>query len=141
MKKILIMGLPGAGKTTLAKVLCNALKSVGSVIWFNADAVRSFCDDWEFTPEARIRQATRMKSLAMTAPQDFVVCDFVAPTEQTRNVFNADFVIWVDTIKECRFSDTTNVFEPPSNYDVRITSHPTEIVVRDLCSKITDGGA
>jgi len=116
--KILIMGLPGSGKTTLAKVLAPMFNAV----WLNADKVRKDADDWDFSDEGRLRQANRMKTLAQEALSNnrVVVADFVCPTESTRNDFNADYVIWMDTIKEGRFADTNKVFQEPKDYDFRV---------------------
>lgn len=114
--KILIMGLPGSGKTYLAERLQPLLPDCA---WFNADAVRKAANDWDFSPEGRIRQAKRMRAYA-----DFesfngrnVICDFVAPTDQAREEFSADFVIWMNTIDEGRFEDTNKMFVNPKQYD------------------------
>jgi len=111
--KILIMGLPGSGKTTLAKLLVPMFNAV----WLNADEVRKEADDWDFTSEGRIRQANRMKTLAQEAvdANRVVVADFICPTESTRQDFGADYTIWMDTIKEGRFADTNKMFEEPKN--------------------------
>ena len=92
------MGLPGAGKTTLAEKLVKKIDA----IWINADEVRRKYNDWDFSNEGRLRQANRMKSLANDAlnQKKHVVVDFVCPTPETRNDFNPDFLIWVDTIKK-----------------------------------------
>ena len=120
--KILIMGLPGAGKTTLASELRYHLWEKGrTVSWFNADKIRKLHDDWDFSPEGRKRQSNRMKELADNSPCDYTICDFVAPLSESRDHFNADFIIWVDTITEGRFEDTNNIFEKPTKYNVRVT--------------------
>ncbi|HIA42645.1 MAG TPA: adenylyl-sulfate kinase [Gammaproteobacteria bacterium] len=117
--KILIMGLPGSGKTYLAQRLQPLLNSA----WFNADKVREMANDWDFSPEGRKRQSLRMKSLADYESENkrIVICDFICPTSETRKMFDPDIVIWLDTIKEGRFEDTNKLFEKPENIDFRVT--------------------
>ena len=124
-KKILIMGLPGAGKTYLADKLVPKINAV----WLNADKVRKEADDWDFSPEGRIRQANRMKDLSQKALDEGknVVADFVCPTEKTRKDFNADFIVWVDTIKSGRFDDTNKIFVPPKSCSFRVTTKNAEL--------------
>ena len=116
--KILIMGLPGSGKTTLAKLLAPMFNAV----WINADQVRKDADDWDFSEEGRKRQSLRMWTLAEEAVDRnrTVVADFICPTEETRKQFNADYTVWMDTIKEGRFEDTNKMFEEPSKYDFKV---------------------
>jgi len=117
--KILIMGLPGSGKTYLAQRLQPLLNSA----WFNADKVREMANDWDFSPEGRKRQSLRMKSLADYESENkrIVICDFICPTSETRKMFDPDIVIWLDTIKEGRFEDTNKLFEKPESIDFRVT--------------------
>ena len=118
------MGLPGAGKTTLASSLREVLWADGkTVAWFNADDVRAKHDDWDFTPEGRARQNDRMIKLAEEyhSKCKYVICDFVAPLSKLRKDFNADFIIWVDTINTSIFEDTNSIFEQPENYNIRVT--------------------
>jgi len=117
--KILIMGLPGSGKTYLAQRLQPLLNAA----WFNADKVREMANDWDFSPEGRTRQSLRMKALAdyESDNERIVICDFICPTSETRKMFNPDIVIWLDTIKEGRFEDTNKLFEEPEKVDFRIT--------------------
>ena len=127
MKTILIAGLPGSGKTFLATTLKKALTDKNcQVEWFNADQVREQFNDWDFSPSGRHRQMTRMQILANKAKANgsYVICDFVCPTKQLRTDFNADYVVWMDTIKKSRFIDTNNLFEPltETEYNYKVTS-------------------
>tara|TARA_A100001388_G_scaffold124123_1_gene91652 strand:- start:3707 stop:4117 length:411 start_codon:yes stop_codon:yes gene_type:complete len=116
--KILIMGLPGSGKTYLAKRMQPILKAA----WYNADIVREMANDWDFSPEGRIRQSLRMKNLADFEKNQgrIVICDFVCPTRETKKNFNPDITIWMNTIKSGRYEDTNKMFEIPSEVDYEI---------------------
>ena len=120
MKIILIMGLPGAGKTTLANELAPLIKAKR----LNADEVRKAANDWDFSEEGRTRQAKRMADFALKLKDEgnYVVADFICPTPKARSLFPADYVVWVDTIKEGRFDDTNKMFVKPEKYDFHVTS-------------------
>ena len=120
MKIIVIMSLPGSGKTTLANELAPTLNAKR----LNADEVRKEANDWDFSEEGRKRQARRMADFAKKLKEEgnFVVADFVCPTPEARALFPADFVIWVDTIKEGRFDDTNKMFVKPSKFDYNVTT-------------------
>jgi adenylate kinase family enzyme len=124
-QRILIMGLPGSGKTTLAEAL---QKKLGNCAWFNADKVREQFNDWDFSHEGRIRQSKRMRELADNCPSnpEYAIADFVAPLVEMRNNFKADWTIWVDTIREGRYADTNKAFIEPEYYDFRITEQNAE---------------
>jgi len=124
MKIILVMGLPGAGKTTLANEIAPYLNAKR----LNADEVRKAADDWDFSKEGRIRQAKRMAEFARKLKSDghYVIADFIAPTPEARSLFPADFIIWVDTITEGRFDDTNQMFIKPEKYDFHVTSQEAE---------------
>ena len=120
MKIILVMGLPGAGKTTLADEMAPLLNAKR----LNADEVRKAADDWDFSEEGRVRQAKRMAEFALKlkAEGHYVIADFVAPTPEARNLFPADFRVWVDTIKKGRFEDTNQMFVNPKNFNYHVTT-------------------
>ena len=120
MKIILIMGLPGAGKTTLANEVAPLLNAKR----LNADEVRKAANDWDFSEEGRTRQAKRMAEFALKLKDEgnYVIADFICPTPKARSLFPADYVVWVDTIKEGRFDDTNKMFVKPEKYDFHVTS-------------------
>jgi adenylylsulfate kinase len=140
--KILIMGLPGSGKTTLARLLAPMFNAV----WINADAVRKDSDDWDFTEEGRKRQSLRMWTLAEEAVDRNrnVVADFVCPTEETRKQFKADYTVWMDTIKESEFDDTNKMFQAPTQFDFRVTHKEADmwayLIKQDVIDKLGNLG-
>jgi adenylylsulfate kinase len=149
-QRILVMGLPGAGKTYFAERLKKFLEHNGdifkvnpdrlmnyegipdstmlkvSVDWFNADDVRKRFNDWDFSRDGRIRQSLRMFEFAVKCTGDFVICDFVAPLPEMRHNFKADWIIWMDTIDAGRYEDTNRAFVAPDVYDFRITEQNAE---------------
>ena len=138
--KILIMGLPGSGKTHLAERLQKYL----GYAWYNADAVRQMANDWDFTPEGRIRQANRMRMIA-----DFekshgrhVMCDFVCPTNEARSAFKADIIIWMDTIDQGRFEDTNKMFEKPTEHvHFHVVRHLSDEEIQSLGNNLQESVA
>ena len=160
--KILVFGLPGSGKTWLSERL---RKHLNNCAWYNADIIRKCADDWDFSLEGRFRQSNRMKSFADFEKKNgrWVICDFIAPTEETRKAFDADYTIWLDTIKEGRvvsakldelkkiknlpfkadslldskeFKDTNDWFEIPNKIDKRITNFMNEEEIKKLALEI-----
>jgi adenylylsulfate kinase len=122
-KRILIMGLPGSGKTTLAKALEDLLISIGkSVVWYNADQVRAQYNDWDFSEQGRIRQSTRMRELADAADADYVICDFVAPLLVMRQNFDANYTVWMDTVVSSEYEDTNQLFVTPKKYNFCVST-------------------
>jgi hypothetical protein len=157
VERILIMGLPGAGKTYFAKRLKAWLERFGSmsasrmanyewppndmsakVDWFNADDIRRKYNDWDFSKEGRIRQSLRMLDFSLKCNGDYVICDFVAPLPEMRNNFKADWTIWIDTIDSGRYEDTNKAFVPPDVYDFRITEQNAEKWVEFVGQHIID---
>ena len=159
-KRILIMGLPGAGKTYFAERLKKYLEDFSTadqmpperlmhlelppthwsakVDWFNADEIRKRYNDWDFSKEGRIRQSIRMFDFAVKCSGDFVICDFVAPLPEMRHNFKADWTIWIDTIDAGRYEDTNKAFVPPDVYDFRITEQNAEKWVEFVGSHILE---
>ena len=130
------MGLPGSGKTTLANELAPMLDANR----LNADEVRKAADDWDFSEEGRKRQAKRMADRAEKHKQDgnHVVADFICPTPEARSLFPADFIVWVDTIKEGRFDDTNKMFVKPNKYDFHVTTQDAKHWAPRISEKIND---
>lgn len=136
-KKILIMGLPGSGKTTFAEKLRNYLvKNNCTVDWFNADLIRTQHEDWDFSIEGRIRQSFRMFELAKTSDKEYTICDFIAPLPESRDNFNPDYIVWFDTIDSGRYEDTNQMFVPPVKYDFRITKDIIPFAVETVGEQI-----
>jgi len=134
MKKILVMGLPGSGKTTLASELVPLLKAK----WINNDKVRKAANDWDFSEAGRTRKAKRMSDLADLYKKEgsYFVCDFICPTPEARKLFNADIIIWVDTIKKGRFDDTNAMFVKPEKFDFHVTSQDAKVWAAQIAEKI-----
>ena len=128
------MGLPGAGKTTLANELGPLLKAKR----VNADEVRKSANDWDFSEEGRKRQSKRMSKLALNLKNEgnYVIADFICPTPEARNLFPADFIIWVDTIQEGRFDDTNQMFVKPEKYDFHVTSQDAKLWAPKIIKEI-----
>ena len=134
MKIILVMGLPGAGKTTLADKLAPMLDAKR----LNADEIRKAANDWDFSEEGRTRQAKRMAEHALKIKNDgnYVVADFICPTPEARSLFPADFIVWVDTIKEGRFEDTNQMFVKPEKYDFHVTTQDAKLWASKIFKEI-----
>ncbi len=128
------MGLPGSGKTTLASKLVPLLNAK----WLNNDEVRKAANDWDFSEEARTRQAKRMAVLAEKYKKEghYVVADFICPTPKARELFNADYIVWLDTIKKGRFEDTNKMFVKPEKFDFHVTSKNAEFWAAKIAEKI-----
>jgi len=134
MKIILVMGLPGAGKTTLANELAKLIKSKR----LNADEIRRAANDWDFSEEGRTRQAKRMSEAALKIKSEGnnVIADFICPTPEARKFFPADYIVWVDTIKEGRFEDTNQMFVKPEKFDFHVTSQDAKVWATQIAEKI-----
>ena len=128
------MGLPGSGKTTLAEELAPMLNAKR----LNADEVRKEANDWDFSEEGRKRQAKRMADFAIKLKKEgnFVVADFICPTPEARELFSADFVIWVDTNKEGRFDDTNKMFVKPDKFNFHVTTQDAKNWVPKIIKEI-----
>ena len=134
MKIILIMGLPGAGKTTLANELATLIKSKR----LNADEIRRAANDWDFSEEGRKKQAKRMSDAALKLKSEGtnVIADFICPTPEARNLFPADYIIWVDTIKKGRIDDTNAMFVKPEKFDFHVTTQNAKVWAPKIAKEI-----
>ena len=134
MKIILIMGLPGAGKTTLADELANLINSKR----LNADEIRRTANDWDFSEEGRKRQAKRMAEHAIKLKNEGnnVIADFICPTPEARSLFPADYIVWVDTIKAGRFEDTNQMFVKPDKYDCHVTTQDAKVWASKIAKEL-----
>ena len=128
------MGLPGSGKTTLANEIAPMLNAKR----LNADEVRKEANDWDFSEEGRKRQAKRMAEFAIKLKEEnkYVLADFICPTPEARSLFPADFIIWVDTIKEGRFDDTNKMFVKPDKYDFHVTTQDAKNLAPKILKEI-----
>ena len=119
------MGLPGAGKTTLANELAKLIECKR----LNADEIRKAANDWDFSEEGRKRQAKRMSDQAAKIKKEGnnVIADFICPTPEARKLFPADYIIWVDTIKEGRFEDTNQMFVKPEKFNFHVTTQDAKL--------------
>ena len=135
--RVLIFGLPGSGKTYLAERLVEYLGD--KVAWFNADKVREEADDWDFSEEGRLRQKQRMVDLCAEAEAEgkIAIADFVCPFRNARIEFDADYEVFIDTIKEGRFEDTNKVFEQPihCNYHVSDWFEDTHVALVQVVNR------
>ena len=132
MKKVLIIGLPGSGKTTLAKKLKKNLKAD----WINADKIRKKYNNWDFTKKGVLKQARRMRKFADKTKKKFVIADFICPYNEGRKIFKPDYLIWMDTIKKGRISTFDLKFQKPKKYDFRIKKKNAQKYSKLIAKKI-----
>ena len=130
--RVLIFGLPGSGKTTLARELMGTLPC----LYLNGDRVREIFADKDFSLAARVKQARRMRAMADMAVNIPVIADFVCPTEETRDIFDPDFSIWMYTIDRGRYEDTNKIFEAPQKVDYTITSKDAKKYAEEIIKMI-----
>ena len=133
---ILIMGLPGSGKTTLAAELTKHLNAS----WINADKIREKYNDWDFSKEGVLRQAKRMREVANKQKNKFIIADFVCPFKKGRSLFDPDYLIWMDTISKGRLPTFDDSFEKPEKCDFKISNFKSKDsvnqIIRDIKNKM-----
>ena len=134
--RILIMGLPGAGKTTLALNLVAKLSP--NVLWLNADEIRQKFNDWDFSEEGRLRQSQRMREIADVSNKDYVIADFVCPLPAMRDIYAADYTVWVDTIYSSIYENTNQIFEAPEYYNLHVTTQDSAKWSKIILEKINE---
>lgn len=132
MKRILIMGLPGSGKTTLAKKLSIKLNSD----WLNADKIRKKFKDWDFSKNGILRQSMRMYQLSKKSKKKFIIADFICPYEKGRKIFNADFTVWMNTIRKSRYNKMNIIFQKPKKIDYEINNKNSNLHCNIIYDKL-----
>lgn len=135
-RPVVVRGLPGIGKTTLANELeyqfCEALGK-NMVFRINADEVRaSICKDLGFSEEDRAVNARRIGGLVrLAALQGFqVVADFVMPTGlsvlayvgATKDLKSQIFSLEPPVDFRSRFKDTTNLWQSSLEWEADLPS-------------------
>ena len=128
------MGLPVAGKTTLANELAKLIESKR----LNADEIRRAANDWDFSEEGRTRQSKRMSEVAIKLKNEGnnVIADFICPTPEARKLFPADYIVWVDTIQKGRFEDTNQMFVKPEKYNYHVTTQDAKLWAPKIAEKL-----
>lgn len=130
--KILIMGLPGSGKTFLAKRFSKVINAE----WLNADKIRGINNDWDFTDQGILRQVKRMRKLADRSKKKYIVADFVCPLKIQIKIFRPNLIVWMDTIKKGRYPSMNKIFKAPQKYHLRIKEKDIKINLLKLKDKV-----
>lgn len=137
---ILVMGLQGSGKTTLAKPLCNAVANQGA--WcqlLNSTFVRAVTEDWDFTDAGRATSARRLRNWAESFRLQGMptIIDMICPTNKLREIIDADIIVWINTITKSDSPAIDAIFEPPANADYVLQSYDqSEAIIKSIASMI-----
>ena len=130
------MGLPNAGKTTLAKALVPLLRAVH----FNADEVRGNINkDLGFAHKDRIEHARRMGWLCdqVAKAGHSAIADFICPTPETREAFGQAYTIYVNTGQPTPYADTRSRFVPPETPDYEIREQNAEYHAKSIAEHLS----
>lgn len=124
-KKILICGLPGSGKTTLGQYLSRA---IGAVHW-DGDEVRKITNNQDFSLDGRLAQARAMRDVCNVTVRSNVhaVASFIAPTPTIRDIFWADFTVYLDRAVACPYRDTNYLWQAPVHADFVVGPGPLPV--------------
>lgn len=114
--RILIMGLPGSGKTRLAKRVAKLLpRSV--VLHSTQERVRA--KDVDRGPDGQNRHAYRMLELCRQQEAEYVIIDMGCPLPEQREILNPDIVVWLNNRQGTPCKEAEANFVPPEFWDAK----------------------
>ena len=161
-------GLPGAGKSTIADSVCEALRARGLVVErLDGDAVRAAAPETGFTRPERDAHIRRIgqRAAQLEAGGAWVVASFVSPYEESRRFVRGLCRRFVEvhvatSLEECErrdpkglyararrgdlanFTGVSDPYEPPSDPEiiVRTDAEPVEASVEAILNVLVAKG-